>query len=83
MTKRRTGSAAKRRQKHRPKHHQTHAPVSCAVPSDPLHPLYLPAGPFSEFPGLSHKHYLAREQAPANDVPGVLNPVDAYVLGGD
>jgi hypothetical protein len=75
VTKRRAGSAAKRRQKH--------ARATAAVPRDPLHPLYLPAGPFSEFPGLSHKHYIAREQAPANDAPEVLNPVDAYVLGGN
>ena len=75
MTRRRAGSAAKHRQKH--------ARGTAAVPRDPLHPLYLPAGPFSEFPGLSQKDYIAREQAPANDAPEVLNPVDAYVLGGD
>ena len=75
MTKRRTAPTPRRK--------AADAPASPAVAQDPMHPLYLPPGPFAEFPGLSHKHYIATEQAPANELPGVLNPADAYVLGGE
>jgi hypothetical protein len=58
-----------------------HAVSTAEFRADARRPIYLVAGPFSEFHGLTRKHHLAMAHELSKDDPQTADPINDYWLG--